>query len=200
MLRKLLHSIVAKPMVYDAVQRLAGIEELHRRIRPVMAQVAGQVVLDIGAGTGLNLSVFPDTAKYLWLDNDSEKYQGFRQRNGLDYIALLGDATAMGLSDQSVDYVTCTAVTHHLTDVQLASFMRETARVARKKLILIDGLATDRWISKLMWRYDRGSNPRTEHKLLEAIKTAFTIEHCESFAIYHRYLIVVATPLGNVNP
>ena len=70
-------------------------------------------MLDVGAGTGLYLALFPSTAKYIWLDNDREKLQGFQTRASAAVPAILGDGTRIGLHDKSVDYATCIAVTHH---------------------------------------------------------------------------------------
>lgn len=190
---KLAHGIVAKPLIYDTVQRLAGLEISQARLRPYFAEIEAQSVLDIGGGTGIYLPVFPKNAKYVWLDIDPEKLKGFHQRAS-HLPAILGDATCMGIADKSMDYITCTAVTHHLTDIQLDRFVAEAARVVRKRMILLDALDTDAWQSKLMWHYDRGSYPRTREQLRNVISRYFSIQHIETYAIYHRYALIVADP------
>jgi len=190
----IIHSIVAIPFVYDAVQHLAGIDHIRQRLKPLFAETAGQSVLDVGAGTGLFLSVFPPSARYIWLDTDPQKLRGFQTRADRSIPAILGDGTRIGLRDKSVDYATCTAVTHHLTDSQLVELVSELARVVRKKLFFLDPLDTDAWQSALMWKYDRGSHPRTAQALTAAIEQQFTIERSESFSIYHRYLLLSANP------
>jgi ubiquinone/menaquinone biosynthesis C-methylase UbiE len=190
----IIHSIVAQPLVYDMVQWLAGIDHTRRRLQPHLAQTDGQAVLDVGAGTGLYLSSFPPTAKYLWLDNDPQKLQGFQARSSKTFPAILGDGTQIGLRSKSVDYVTCIGVAHHLTDAQFARLVSEMARVARKKLIFLEPLDTDAWQSAVMWKYDRGSHPRTAQTLTTTIERQFTIEQSESYSIYHRYLLLSATP------
>lgn len=194
MIDNVIHSIVALPFVYDAVQWLTGIDISRGHLQPYIAQTADQIVLDVGAGTGLYLSSFPTTAKYLWLDNDPQKLQGFQTRSSKRFPAILGDGTQIGLLDKSVDYVTCIAVAHHLTDEQLGRLVDEMGRVARKKLIFLDPLDTDAWQSTLMWKYDRGSHPRTAQVLKSMIEQRFAIEHSETYAIYHRYLLLVAKP------
>jgi ubiquinone/menaquinone biosynthesis C-methylase UbiE len=190
----IIHSIVAQPLVYDMVQWLAGIDHTRRRLQPHLAQTAGQAVLDVGAGTGLYLSSFPPTAKYHWLDNDPQKLQGFQARSSKTFPAVLGDGTQIGLRDKSIDYVTCIGVAHHLTDAQLARLVSEMARVAQKKLIFLEPLDTDAWQSALMWRYDRGSYPRTAQALKLTIERCFAIEYSETYAIYHQYLLLIAKP------
>jgi ubiquinone/menaquinone biosynthesis C-methylase UbiE len=107
---------------------------------------------------------------------------------------MLGDATRLGLKDKSVDYATCTAVTHHLTDTELSAFVHELARVVRCKLILQDAVQSNGWISRLLWKYDRGSHPRSAQALIAALEIGFAIEHVEYYSIYHRYLLVVGIP------
>ena len=194
MISEVIHSIVAKPAVYNAVQWLAGLDYTRRRLQPHYAQTAGRVALDVGAGTGLYLSCFPESARYLWLDNDPQKLSGFRARGAARLPAMLGDATRLGLKDKSVDYATCTAVTHHLTDMQLSAFVHELARVVRCKLILQDAVQSNGWISRLLWKYDRGSHPRSAKALLAAIEVRFEIERVEYYSIYHRYLLLVGAP------
>jgi ubiquinone/menaquinone biosynthesis C-methylase UbiE len=46
-------------------------------------------------------------------------------------------ASQIGLKDKSVDIATCIAMSHHLTDAQLSSAVREFARVCRSKLIFL---------------------------------------------------------------
>lgn len=194
MISKLAHTIVAKPLVYNLVQRLVGLDISIDRLRPHLAETAHHSVLDIGGGTGIFLPAFPENTSYFWLDIDREKLQGFRQRTG-HLPAILGDATSIGLADKSIDYATCIAIAHHLTGVQIEQFVDEVARVVRKRLFLLDPLASDAWQSKLMWRYDRGSYPRTANQLSSAIARRFRVQHIESYAIYHRYALIIAEPM-----
>lgn len=194
MMKHLLHTLVAKPLVYDTLQRAVGRDYILRKLRPHFAVTGGSTVLDIGAGTGLYRAAFPRSARYVWLDNDAEKLGGFLARAPHHPTAMLGDATQIGLASKSVDYVTCMFVTHHLTDDLIARFFAEIARVVRRRFFLLDGLATDRPVSKLLWKYDRGSAPRTEEALTQAFESRFTVDCRESFAVYHRYLLLSGAP------
>ena len=196
MISNILHTLVANPGIYDTVQRLVGMNFSIKQMKPIFEQMSGCVVLDIGAGTGLYLSAFPANSQYIWLDNDSQKLEGFQKRsNGLP--AILGDATQIGLADKAVDFATCIAIVHHLDDAQFHRFVDEAARVVRTKLILLDPLATEAWQSKLLWRYDRGSYPRTAEQLKNALSRRFDVEQVDYYAVYHRYAILHARPKTN---
>ena len=41
---------------------------------------------------------------------------------------------------------------------------------------------------------DDGSHPRSERELLDALSGEFVCEKVESYSIYHRYLMCVASP------
>jgi ubiquinone/menaquinone biosynthesis C-methylase UbiE len=194
MIRQILHSIVAQPQVYDAVQRAAGMPVIQQRLRARLGHLDGASVLDLGAGTGLYLPAFPPSAHYIWLDMDADKLRGFRARTGASYPALLGDGTGIGLRDAGVDYATSFLVVHHLDDAQLPAFVDELARVARKGIVILDPLAATAWPSALLWRYDRGSYPRTAEQLTTAFSRRFKVEHTEIFTVYHSYLLMVASP------
>jgi hypothetical protein len=75
---------------YHKVQSLAGAGRVYGRLN--LKKTLGDVVLDIGGGTGNVLSVVPPPGKYIWLDNDPLKLQGFRRKH-LSLIGILGNAT-----------------------------------------------------------------------------------------------------------
>src|SRR5215472_13560918 len=106
MLRQMLHSLVSNPRVYDVWQRVAGAQENVRRVGGRLADMNEGIVLDIGAGTGKGLRTLPASAKYLWFDKDTQKLAGFRAK-APSALAVIGDATSIGLKDKSVDCAIC---------------------------------------------------------------------------------------------
>ena len=195
MLKSAAHALVSHPWVYDKVQWLAGTERVFGRLAPHVKKTLGDVILDIGGGTGNSISVVPSASDYIWLDNDPLKLQGFRRKHPT-LIGIIGDATSIPLRDKSVDDVLCTAVLHHLSDGQLSRFFQETARVVRKKLIVLDPVERKTSIvSRTLWKYDRGSHPRSVETLCAAMSASFSIEQTERFAVLHEYLICVGSPL-----
>ena len=193
-MRSLLHWAVSNGRVYDLVQSVAGRSRAAPRLRRYVAQTAGASVLDLGAGTGHVRELVPASAKYFWLDCDLEKLRTFRAKYPLAPAAL-SDATRLCIRDKSVDYATCIAVAHHLSDVEIQLLFSETARVVREQLIFLEPLWCDTSrISRLLWKYDRGSHPRTVGQLLSALERSFRIESSELYSIQHQYLLCAATP------
>jgi len=192
--QRFLHRFVANPWIYDLVQCIAGSEKTYQNLMPYLAQTDNLIVLDIGAGTGNLAQILPRSAKYLWMDCDTKKLEGFKAKN-LSGLAILGDATKIPLKDKSVDYAICIAVTHHLSDTELDILFSEIARVIRLKLIFLDAVEhKESIISNIMWRYDRGSHPRQGQYICSAIKSYFEVEHLEHYKIYHHYLMCIGIP------
>ena len=198
MLATLLHYLVAKPWIYDRVQTLAGAQIVDRHLaaalRPYLRP--GMRVLDVGGGTGLARSLFPNDAIYLCLDNDQTKLQGFRKKDP-GGLAVLSGATRMPIKSGSIDLVLCRFVSHHIPDELLPSLFKESARTLNEqgRLVFVDAVwAPSRPIARLIWRYDRGSFPRTEAALIRAISDESTIESWERFAVFHQYVLGVAKP------
>jgi hypothetical protein len=82
-----------------------------------------------------------------------------------------------------------------LTDHQLSSALGEVARVCRQKLIFLDAVRQDTSaISNFLWKYDRGSHPRTASALRSSIAHNFAIEYEERYSIYHYYWLCTAKP------
>jgi ubiquinone/menaquinone biosynthesis C-methylase UbiE len=186
--------VVAEPVVYDAVQTLAGTHQLDARLAPHLATLpARAVIADVGGGTGLPRRLLPPDSKYICVDADLVKLRGFVHKGGLG-SAVCGDAAALPLPDASFDLVVCKMVGHHLTDSQLGLMFHECARVLRPggRMLFLDPVqAEDRLRSRLLWRYDRGSHPRPPETLKQAMAAEFDLRDWSVFAIHHRYVLGV---------
>jgi SAM-dependent methyltransferase len=194
-LTHLLHRAAAHPRVYDLIQAAFGYAQLVRLVEPRLAETADHLVADVGAGTGNAAKLLPPSARYVWLDLDPDKLRGYRAKNPAGRAALC-DATRLCLGPASADYVLCMAVAHHLTDPQLDDLLREAARVARRGIFFWEPVADhSRLRSNLMWRYDRGSYPRTHTELAERLGRWFHSDRVEAHTIVHRYLWFAGRPL-----
>jgi SAM-dependent methyltransferase len=180
-------------LLYDLIQYAVGANIVRRHLRPELRQVGEGIVLDIGAGTGLYASCVPDSARYVWCDNDPEKLRGFQARRK-SRPALLGDATNLPFIDKSVDWTLCVNMSHHLSDPELSLLLAEMQRVTRRAIVLHDPVDDLRWMSRILWKYDRGSHPRTARTLLTALASRFTVHTVQEYARFHRYVLIVAAP------
>jgi SAM-dependent methyltransferase len=193
MLLSLLHELASRPGVYDLIQKLAGVRQVHARMSRQLPASGAGYVLDVGGGTGAMRPLWPTGCRYVCLDIEMPKLQGFRAKVA-DGLALQTDATRMPIADGCVGSVVCMAVAHHLTDDMLASVLRESARVLKPggRMFFLDPVfARRRLLGRLIWRLDRGSHPRTADTLQRVFQQHFQVAHWERFAIYHEYVFGV---------
>jgi ubiquinone/menaquinone biosynthesis C-methylase UbiE len=192
--QRLLHHIVAKPAIYDLVQRACGAKHSHRKLRALTVDAQDCLVLDVGAGTGNGLHIIPEGTRYLWLDNDRQKLTGVDQ-HGSCFSAVLASATAIPLASKSVDIALCIAMSHHIDDISILDLFGELARVCRQRLIFLDPVLNPKsLVSCALWKYDRGSHPRSAAALRSLVHEHFDITHDEEYTLYHRYWLCAARP------
>jgi len=192
-LRSLYHDALARPRVYDFLQRHGGGVPIAARVQETLADTPGGTVLDVGAGTGMVHDVLPSGATYIWLDNDRLKLRGFRRKDATG-LTVLGDATSLPFGDDTIDVVTMVEVAHHLPDEALSSFLREAARVARQRFVLVDGLRTPRLRSRALWAFDLGRYPRTRAELDAALTESFDVRTVTTFRVNHDHVIYECSP------
>jgi ubiquinone/menaquinone biosynthesis C-methylase UbiE len=118
--------------LYDPFLWLGELAGMRRRRRTLLAEVHGHVV-EIGAGTGLNVAHYPDTVDDLVL---TEPEPGMRrklarrlERHGRAARILAAPAERLPLPDASVDTVVATLVLCTVDEPERA--LREIARVLR---------------------------------------------------------------------
>ncbi len=104
-------------------------------------------VLDVGAGSGELLRVIAEwanqtarTARLVGLELNErsarEIVEGSREYPQVSSVR--GDAFYVPFADQQFEYVICSLFTHHFRDPQVVDLLQEMARVARRKIFVID--------------------------------------------------------------
>lgn len=126
-----MHSL--KAALYDRVMRAADRSGLWKWRRQLLEPVAGEVV-EIGAGTGLNLPHFTDAVQRLVITDplqaNLDRTAGRLGEVVADRVELkVGAAEAIPLPDASVDWVVSTLVFCSVGDLELA--LAEVRRVLR---------------------------------------------------------------------
>jgi ubiquinone/menaquinone biosynthesis C-methylase UbiE len=193
----MIHIVVARPAVYDLIQWTAGSGAVNRQVRDSLASIrTGSWLVDVGGGTGLSDTLRLDYRRYVCVDIDPVKLSGFmrKHRGGL---AIRGDAVRLPVRDRSVNLVMCKAVSHHLDDTVLPGLFSEAARilVPEGRFVFLDAVAApDRWRSRILWRYDRGSHPRSGDVLRSLFESTFRVESWTRFAVHHEYVLGVGEP------
>lgn len=194
----LLHRIVAVPAIYNVAQFVAGGSLLRRKIAPIYeAYVPSNAkIIDVGGGTGLNLSYVTGPSEYTCVDNDPQKLEGFSARYP-QHTALLADAATLPSDDGAFDVAFMSQVSHHLPDDVLSGAFREIQRVLKPEgtFIFTDALwEPRRWQSRFLWRVDRGSMPRPDAQLRAVAETYFVLHKEVRCAVHHRYVCWVLKP------
>lgn len=195
MIVELLQRAASVGWIYDLSQTLAGARFVRRRLRSNLAGICRDTdrILDVGGGTGKLEDLTPGSSRYFCLDFELPKLTRYVQVSPSPK-PLLADATIMPVRTESIDVIAWVAITHHLNDEMLANALGETERVLKNGgyLLFLDPVfSRTRLPGRLLWKLDRGSNPRTEEQLRCVLESRFRMQHWDRFAIYHRYLLGV---------
>ncbi|MGP0074396.1 MAG: class I SAM-dependent methyltransferase [Bryobacteraceae bacterium] len=195
MLLSWIHTLAAQPRVYDLIQTISGGRILRKRVsRHFQVCSAGGYIIDAGGGTGAIRSVVPSGCHYVCLDVDPLKLHDFYTLNKSG-AAVLGSAAQMPFPDNSAEYIFAFGMCHHLTDEELNSALAEFRRALKPggRLVLLEPvLAPHRLASRILWRLDRGSNPRSADVVAALIQRHLQIVVEERYAVLHRYITAVA--------
>ena len=190
MLHSIARRIASQPLLYELIQFLAGQPITIRHLRRAIDDPEG--ALDVGsAGGGATRRLLRDPVS---VDVDFVSIAALKRRNP-EARAVVGSAAALPFRARSFRSTVCSAVAHHLDDPTFVAALAEIARVTSGKLVFVDGLRNDRrLISRLMWRYDRGRNPRTREELLTEIRRSFEVERIDEYQHGHQVMLCVARP------
>jgi ubiquinone/menaquinone biosynthesis C-methylase UbiE len=193
----LVRLLASNPRIYELSHRVARTHSLDSVLFAHTRDVSScSSVLDVGGGAGSAQNLWSSDCLYVCLDIDQAMVRAFRPRRPLSQ-ALLADAIHMPLGDGSVDQVLCKFVCHHIPDDRLGRLFQETRRVLKQSgsLLLIEPIwRSDSRVSRLLWRYDRGSHPRTPESLSSSVSEHFVIQHTERLKTWHTFAFYVATP------
>jgi ubiquinone/menaquinone biosynthesis C-methylase UbiE len=104
-------------------------------------------LLDVGAGSGELLRVAARwavergrSARLVGLEMNARSSRAILEesRDFSSVAAVRGNALLLPFADGAFDYVMCSLFTHHLRDEQVVAVLSEMARVARRRIFVID--------------------------------------------------------------
>lgn len=187
--------LLQSPMLYDLVQLLAGEHQFRKRLAPhLRALPPDGSLIDIGGGTGLGRERSA-AQSYVCVDLDFQKLRRF-QGGRAGRLAVVADAAACPFDAATFDGILCAKVLHHLNDAALTAVLAETARILKPGgvLILADAIRSSRWMSRVLWRLDRGSFPRSAAQIRTAVPAEYVVTGWEEFrvAIFHEFVLYAA--------
>jgi ubiquinone/menaquinone biosynthesis C-methylase UbiE len=147
------------PRFYDTVLALGERRGMRERRRALLAETSGRV-LEIGAGTGLNLDLYPDAVTELVASEPDDRMRGMLRRRAVDGVAVSdAGAEALPFEDDSFDFAVSTMVLCTVPDPMAA--LAEVHRVLKPggRLLFIEHIRADsprlaRWQDRLErpWR------------------------------------------------
>lgn len=120
----------------EEVARRAGFQDLCARIIERAELQPSDVVVDVGAGTGLLSLPIAQRASSVWAIDIAPAMRDYLAAKaasaGLENInAAVGSAVSLPLVDEAADLVVSNYCFHHLSDRDKATALREVARVLR---------------------------------------------------------------------
>lgn len=104
-------------------------------------------VVDIGAGSGELLRVIADwarsngrKARLVGLELNQRSAQAILEQSAdlREIAAVRGDAFRLPFADRQFDYAMCSLFTHHFNDADVVKILTELARVASRRIYVID--------------------------------------------------------------
>jgi ubiquinone/menaquinone biosynthesis C-methylase UbiE len=126
-------------------------------LRPLLFEGLSGRILDVGAGTGLNIAEYPPDAEMTAVDISAEMLEIARRRaddQGRTVRFLTMDATHLSLAAESFDHVVGAFLFCNLPTDQQRPALAELARVVRPggTIRLLDYRLADRWADRLLMR------------------------------------------------
>ncbi|ABF40515.1 conserved hypothetical protein [Candidatus Koribacter versatilis Ellin345] len=154
-----------------------GVTSTAKMIRKVAHEtgVKNLKLLEVASGTGYVPQAATD-----WLASDGitldiallDRAQTHLPTNGVP--TFVGDALKMPFADNSYDIVSCGLFLHHLDTDQVATFARETLRVARRAVLISDLIRSRLHLTLAHISLPLYGSPITWHDSLASIRAAYT--------------------------
>lgn len=187
-----------KTWVYDLIQIFCGRDKIINMLQQGLSVKLYNCgfALDVGGGTGLYRSIFPEAYHYLCLDCDRIKLKGFKRKHFKD-PAIQACATQLPIGDQTMDLCLMIFVSHHLDAKTLNVALAEAARVLRPdgRFFFADAIWNPQNIrGRLLWFLDRGGFPKPLEELARLLGRSMVVTRECRFRIYHDYVIWECRP------
>lgn len=164
---------------------LYGEEQLEKlnKIKEILnlLNIKNALLLDVGAGTGLDFNVFKDISNYVGIDNCYEMVCQAVEQNP-NTCFFLADAEDLPFKDNLFDVVVCVSAIHNF--ISPAKALQEMIRVSKhKSIIIITILKRSKQFKKLLDLCKSILNPKIfKHTIMESSKDIIFI--ADSYSQY----------------
>jgi SAM-dependent methyltransferase len=174
--------LLARPWIYDSFQNLVGANAWRERvIREVVAPKIrnGDLIVDVGCGTGWVLNFLPPEVRYVGVDRNPAYIEQARSAfSGRSAEFRCDDVAASANTfDLRADAVLAIGLLHHLNDDECRPLIDAVSRMLKPGgfLLTLDPLfCTDQsTLARAIIRRDRGRSVRTEDAYRALLTPAF---------------------------
>ena len=177
-----LKRLLTIPRFYELFQRFLGGDNAKKwLVKNVWKPRSGEVIVDIGCGSGNILEYLPLDIEYLGIDISEEYIRSARRRFSARGNFFLG--TAHDFVNQydsyfgSADLVLCNGLLHHLSDCEALEILELSKRIMKSegRLVCLEAtfLARQTLLSRWILNRDRGKHIRSEQEWKKLIGQAF---------------------------
>ena len=177
-----LKRLLTNPRFYELFQKFLGGDNAKKwLVKNVWAPRSGDVIVDIGCGSGNILEYLPPDIEYLGIDTSEEYIRSARRRFAAGGTFFLG--TAQDFVNQnnsyfgSADLVLCNGLLHHLSDCEALEVLELSKRIMKSdgRLVCLEAtfLARQTRLSRWILNRDRGKHIRSEQEWKNLIGQAF---------------------------
>jgi ubiquinone/menaquinone biosynthesis C-methylase UbiE len=177
-----LKRLLTNPRFYELFQKfLGGANAKKWLVKNFWAPRSGDVIVDIGCGSGNILEHLPPDIEYLGIDTSEEYIRSARRRFAAGGTFFLG--TAQDFVNQnnsyfdSADLVLCNGLLHHLSDCEALEVLELSKRIMKSdgRLVCLEAtyLARQTRLSRWILNRDRGKHIRSEQEWKDLIGQAF---------------------------
>lgn len=177
-----LKRLLTIPRFYEVFQRFLGGDGARKWLaRNFWKPTSGEVIVDIGCGSGHILKFLPLDIEYLGIDISEEYIRSARRRFSTRGKFFLG--TAHDFVSQhdsycgSADLVLCNGLLHHLSDSEALEVVELSKQIMKPggRLVCLEAafLARQTLVSKWILNSDRGRHIRSEQEWKKLFGQAF---------------------------
>ena len=178
MLNKLISILADNPTLFNFLRRI--LENNFKNQKKIISRFssggAGKNILDIGCGTG-EFSVFFSSRDYTGIDIE-KKYIDYANNNYKGKF-IVADAGRLPFPDRSFDSIFIGSFLHHLSDEECLRVFKEARRALKpdgKMLVIGANAGAGCFLTRLMYRFDRGKFIRTGEEYRRLLTAQFAVK------------------------